>query len=77
MFNYEGYKELTPNPATYTVPDAAQLRGDFSNLRDAQGRLSPSTIRPPGRLENGQWVRDPFPGNLIPAEPHPSGRAAV
>src|SRR5262245_35535355 len=26
MFNYEGYKEATPNPATYTVPDAAQLR---------------------------------------------------
>ena len=39
MFNYEGYKEATPNPATYTVPDDAQLRGDFSNLRDAQGRL--------------------------------------
>jgi hypothetical protein len=66
MFNYEGYKELTPNPATYTVPDEAQLRGDFSNLRDAQGRLiqiyDPST----GRLENGQWVRDAFPGNIIP-----------
>ena len=33
MFNYEGYKELTPNPVTFTVPDAAQLRGD-SHLRD-------------------------------------------
>jgi hypothetical protein len=67
MFNFEGYKEATPNPATYTVPDEAQLRGDFSNLRDAQGRLI--TIYDPatGRLENGQWVRDPFPGNIIPA----------
>jgi Carboxypeptidase regulatory-like domain/TonB-dependent Receptor Plug Domain len=67
MFNYEGYKEATPNPATYTVPDEAQLRGDFSNLRDAQGRLI--TIYDPatGRLENGQWVRDPFPGNVIPS----------
>src|SRR2546426_6128656 len=67
MFNYEGYKELTPNPATFTVPDAAQLRGDFSNLRDVQGRLI--TIYDPatGRLENGQWVRDPFPNNQIPA----------
>src|SRR6266498_6001933 len=67
MFNYEGYKEATPNPATYTVPDDAQLRGDFSNLRDAQGRLI--TIYDPatGRLENGQWVRDPFPGNVIPS----------
>src|SRR5437867_4662727 len=67
MFSYEGYKEATPNPATYTVPDAAQLGGDFSNLRDAQGRLI--TIYDPatGRLVNGQWVRDPFPNNQIPA----------
>src|SRR6266851_768873 len=68
MFNYEGYKEATPNPATYTVPDEAQLRGDFSNLRDAQGRLI--TIYDPasGHLDaTGQWVRDPFPGNIIPA----------
>src|SRR2546427_9915099 len=67
MVNYEGYKEATPNPATYTVPDAAQLRGDFSNLRDAQGRLI--TIYDPatGRLDNtGQWVRDPFPNNQVP-----------
>jgi hypothetical protein len=67
MINYEGYKEATPNPATYTVPDEAQLRGDFSNLRDAQGRLI--TIYDPatGRVDSsGQWVRGPFPGNVIP-----------
>ena len=71
MFNYEGYKELTPNPATYTVPDAAQLSGDFSNLRDSQGRLI--TIYDPntGRLENGQWVRDPFPRQPDSRESHP------
>ena len=75
MFNYEGYKEATPNPATYTVPDEAQLRGDFSNLRDAQGRLI--TIYDPatGRLENGQWVRDPFPGNVIPQSASTRSRA--
>jgi hypothetical protein len=68
MFAYEGYREKTPNPATYTVPDEAQLRGDFSNLRDAQGRLI--TIYDPatGRNVNGQWVRDPFPNNIIPAD---------
>ena len=71
MFNYEGYKEATPNPATYTVPDEAQLRGDFSNLRDAQGRLI--TIYDPatGRLDStAQWVRDPFPNNQHPGQPH-------
>jgi hypothetical protein len=69
MFNYEGYREATPNPATYTVPDNAQLQGNFSNLRDAQGR--PIVIYDPatGRLDSsGQWVRDPFPGNVIPPE---------
>ena len=68
MFNYEGYKEATPNAATYTVPDDAQLRGDFSNLRDAQGRLI--TIYDPntGRVDSsGAFVRDPFPNNQIPA----------
>src|SRR5207249_1449013 len=53
---------------TYTVPDEAQLRGDFSNLRDTQGRLI--TIYDPasGHLDaTGQFVRDPFPGNVIPA----------
>ncbi len=68
MFNYEGYKELTPNPATLTFPDDAQISGDFSNLRDRNGNLitiyDPST----GRMENGRFVRDPFPGNRIPQD---------
>ena len=68
MFNYEGYKEATPNPSTYTVPDDAQLRGDFSGLRDAQGRLIQIFDPATGRLENGQWVRDAFPGNVIPQD---------
>jgi hypothetical protein len=67
MFTFEGYQELTPNQATYTVPDDAQLRGDFSNLRNAQGQLI--TIYDPntGTLNaNGQWVREPFFNNIIP-----------
>jgi len=68
MFNYEGYKEATPNPATYTVPDEAQLRGDFSNLRNSTGQLI--TIYDPrtGRDVNGTWVRNAFEGNIIPQD---------
>jgi hypothetical protein len=68
MFNFEGYNEATPNSAVYTVPDEAQLRGDFSNLRDSQGRQI--TIYDPntGRLEGNQWVRTPFPNNSIPQD---------
>lgn len=67
MFNYEGYDESTPNPATLTYPSAEMLRGDFSNLRDAQGRLIAIYDPLTGRQEGGQWVRDPFPNNQIPA----------
>ena len=42
--------------------------GDFSDYRDINGNLI--TIYDPatGRNVNGQWVRDPFPGNIIPAD---------
>jgi hypothetical protein len=67
LFNYEGYREGTPSPQFSTVPTDAFRRGDFSQLVDGSGRLI--TIYDPatGRLENGVWVRDPFPGNIIPA----------
>ena len=54
-FNYEGYREGTPNPATLTYPDEAQRRGDFSNLRDASGRLI--LIYEPNSGTNGQRRR--------------------
>jgi hypothetical protein len=55
--------------ALITVPTQAFLRGDFSGLVDAQGRqipiYDPATTRPDGR---GGFVRDQFPGNIIPAD---------
>ncbi|MEJ7606099.1 MAG: TonB-dependent receptor [Bryobacteraceae bacterium] len=67
MVNYEGYREGTPNPINASVPEPEFLNGDFSKLRTPQGQLI--TIYDPttGREVNGQWVRDPFPGNVIPA----------
>ncbi|MDQ3254914.1 MAG: carboxypeptidase regulatory-like domain-containing protein, partial [Acidobacteriota bacterium] len=38
-FSYEGYREKSPLTATLTYPDEAQRRGDFSNLRNANGDL--------------------------------------
>lgn len=56
--------------AQYTVPTPEQLQGDFSNTRNANGTLrviyNPFTTRPdPDRP--GFSIRDPFPGNRIPA----------
>src|SRR6478672_9809508 len=67
MFTGERYREGTPAAQFSSVPTAAMKTGDFSGLKDAQGR--PIVIYDPltGHDVNGLWVRDPFPGNIIPA----------
>jgi outer membrane receptor protein involved in Fe transport len=67
--DYAGIKEDRGQVFVNTVPTEATRRGDFSNYRDLQGRLitiyDPLTTRP---NPNGTGViRDPFPGNIIPA----------
>ena len=53
---------------TATLPDPQMLRGDFSNARLADGRLvtiyDPATTRP--NPSGAGFIRDPFPGNIIP-----------
>ncbi|MDQ6699943.1 MAG: carboxypeptidase regulatory-like domain-containing protein [Acidobacteriota bacterium] len=70
FFNYEAVRQGAPDQVLGTVPTAAQRAGDFSQTRDRNGNLDiiydPSTTRPdPSRP--GQFIRDPFPGNIIPA----------
>ncbi|HEY2930416.1 MAG TPA: carboxypeptidase regulatory-like domain-containing protein [Acidobacteriota bacterium] len=68
LFNFEGYREGSPNPAVRTVPMDAFLRGDFRELKTARGEqiviYDPAT----GRDVSGQWIRDPFPNNIIPSQ---------
>jgi hypothetical protein len=67
MYNWEQIRSEVPFPQVYTVPSALERAGDFSQSRTADGR--PITVYDPltTRLENGQFVRDAFPGNVIPA----------
>ncbi len=70
FFNYEGSRyRATYNPIT-SVPIAPWLNGDFSNLRDATGRLI--TIYDPNTTvanPNGSgFVRSAFPGNIVPKD---------
>ena len=67
LFNYEGYREGTPNPQVITVPTEAFRNGDFSQYRTAGGQLIQIFDPATGRDVNGVWTRDPFPGNIIPA----------
>jgi hypothetical protein len=46
------------------VPTAAEKQGDFSGALTGPLPTDPSTCR----MENGQLVCDPFPGNRIPAD---------
>jgi hypothetical protein len=66
-FYGERYREGTPAPLFATTPTPEMRNGDFSNYRDRNGNLIVIYDPATGREVNGQWVRDPFPGNRIPA----------
>ncbi|MCU1263219.1 MAG: hypothetical protein JWO80_6104 [Bryobacterales bacterium] len=67
MMSYEGEKENSEGSNVRTLPLAEQLHGDFSNLLNSQGKqvviYDPATTR---LGPNGTYIRDPFPGNIIP-----------
>lgn len=65
---YEGTRQGSPDQALATVPTALQRQGDFSQTLDRTGSLVTiydytTTRTTPG----GGVIRDPFPGNRIPA----------
>jgi hypothetical protein len=70
FFNYEGTRQGSPQQYLDTVPTAAQRAGDFSQTYDRTGKLDviydPSTTRADPN-NAGQYIRDPFVGNIIPA----------
>ncbi|MBS1809750.1 MAG: carboxypeptidase regulatory-like domain-containing protein [Acidobacteria bacterium] len=68
FYNYEGYQFTTSATGFLTVPTEAFRKGDFSQLRNANGDLirvyDPATTR---ANPNGQgFLRDQFPNNIIP-----------
>lgn len=70
-FAYEGLRQKLPTVTTTSVPTALQRAGNFSETRATNGQLvviyDPKTTRPdPDRA--GQYIRSPFPGNVIPPE---------
>src|SRR5712692_2088458 len=68
--SYEGLREDRGLTQIFTIPTPEQLAGDFSRTRNSAGQpiliYDPLTTRPdPGNP--GKFIRDPFPGNRIPA----------
>jgi hypothetical protein len=70
---FERLRETKAGAYTGTVPTALERAGDFSQTRDAQGNLiviyDPRTTRlePDRPAGTTRYIRDPFPGNRIPA----------
>lgn len=69
FFDYEGTRQGTPQQLLDTVPTQAQRNGDFSQTYDRTGKLDviydPNTTVPDPN-HPGQYLRSPFPGNIIP-----------
>jgi hypothetical protein len=68
--NYEGLRQESASVQTFTVPLPEWRNGDFSNFRNSAGQLitiyDPLTTRA-DPANPGQFIRDPFPDNKIPA----------
>ena len=66
--NVEANPFQVPQPVTLTVPTEKMRNGDFSDLLALGSQYQiydPATTRPHPTLA-GRFIRDPFPGNIIP-----------
>jgi hypothetical protein len=66
-FNWEGVRQRTPSTWRTTVPTERERQGDFSQSFDRNGNLMEIHDPFSTRSVDGRYVRDPFPGNRIPA----------
>ncbi|MCE5309095.1 MAG: carboxypeptidase-like regulatory domain-containing protein [Acidobacteriales bacterium] len=72
FLSYEGYRRVQAQTSTAIVPSATVRTGDFSQVTKI---WDPSTTRPnpafspslPASSTNPQYLRDPFPGSVIPS----------
>jgi hypothetical protein len=64
FFSYEGLRLRDATTQAATVPTANMRAGDFSELPNPL--YDPATTRPNPNVING-FLRDPFPGNVIPS----------
>jgi Carboxypeptidase regulatory-like domain/TonB dependent receptor len=78
MLNMEWIRNASPLPYTASYPTQAERNGDFSTLVNSNGQ--PVIIYDPSSytLTNGQYLRQPFPGNVLPKNRiNPIGQALI
>lgn len=64
FFSYDGWRYRQAQSSLYHVPTTAELAGDFSAW--PVQIYDPATTRP-DPANPGEFLRDPFPGNIIPS----------
>lgn len=70
FFNYEGFRERRNGQAITTSPTTLERAGDFSDTRTQSGSLITiydATTTRPDPARPGDFIRDAYPGNRIPA----------
>jgi Carboxypeptidase regulatory-like domain len=67
FFGYEGWRYSQASQTRYNVPTSAELNGDFSQSIANRTIYDPATTRP-DPANPGQYIRDAFPGNIIPQD---------
>ncbi|MDQ6666045.1 MAG: carboxypeptidase regulatory-like domain-containing protein, partial [Acidobacteriota bacterium] len=69
FFSYEKSIQRSGSPSSFSsVPPEALRTGDFSQWKDATGKLIPIYDPNTTRVAGNAIVRDPFPGNIIPPD---------
>ncbi|HEX8139205.1 MAG TPA: TonB-dependent receptor [Pyrinomonadaceae bacterium] len=77
LFNFENYSEASPSPGFSDVPTVLERQGNFSQsgvtIYDPLTSRANPAFNPalPVSATNPQFIRDPFPGNIIPAAGSP------
>lgn len=75
LVTYEKYIQTTPSPGFTDVPTLLERQGNFS--QSGVTIFDPATTRPDPANPN-RFIRDPFPGNIIPANRiNPIGQSIV
>jgi hypothetical protein len=79
LFSFDKYHTELPNPLNLSYPEAEMRTGDFSKLVNAAGQQVAIYDPATGRTDAaGNFVRDAFAGNVIPANRiHPVARAVA
>jgi carboxypeptidase family protein/TonB-dependent receptor-like protein len=67
FFTYEGFRQSQAAQSIVQAPTPAELKGDFSSILGQRIQLYNPFSTAADPAHPGEFLRDPFPGNVIPS----------